>query len=92
LSSEGDSRLPSDELDVLVSIAYLRLKRSDRKEPVPTMTTQDAPNIREHKMIPGTLSLVLPAYNEAENIEIVVRRAMEYLPHYADDFRDYPGQ
>ena len=36
--------------------------------------------------IPGTLSLVLPAYNEAENIEIVVRRALEVLPQFTTDF------
>jgi glycosyltransferase involved in cell wall biosynthesis len=41
-------------------------------------------------MIPGTLSLVLPAHNEVENIEFVVRRAMEYLPQYADDFEIIP--
>lgn len=36
--------------------------------------------------IPGTLSLVLPAYNEADNIEIVVKRALEVLPHYTEGF------
>lgn len=36
--------------------------------------------------IPGTLSLVLPAYNEEANIEIVVRRALEILPTYTDGF------
>jgi glycosyltransferase involved in cell wall biosynthesis len=36
--------------------------------------------------IPGTLSLVLPAYNEAENIEIVVRRALDVLPQFTTDF------
>jgi glycosyltransferase involved in cell wall biosynthesis len=30
--------------------------------------------------------LVLPAHNEAENIEIVVRRAIAILPRYTDDF------
>jgi glycosyltransferase involved in cell wall biosynthesis len=36
--------------------------------------------------IPGTLSLVLPAYNEAGNIEIVVRRALDVLPQFTTDF------
>jgi glycosyltransferase involved in cell wall biosynthesis len=39
-----------------------------------------------HVAIPGTLTLVLPAYNEQENIEIVVRRALEVLPGYTEDF------
>jgi glycosyltransferase involved in cell wall biosynthesis len=34
----------------------------------------------------GTFSLVLPAHNEAENIEPVVRRALEVLPLYFDTF------
>lgn len=36
--------------------------------------------------IPGSLSLVLPAHNEQENIEIVVERALEVLPQFTDDF------
>jgi glycosyltransferase involved in cell wall biosynthesis len=36
--------------------------------------------------IPGSLSLVLPAYNEEANIEIVVRRALEILPTYTAEF------
>lgn len=36
--------------------------------------------------LPGSLSLVLPAYNEAENIAAVVSRSLESLPTYADDF------
>jgi glycosyltransferase involved in cell wall biosynthesis len=36
--------------------------------------------------IPGSLSLVLPAHNEAENIEIVVGDALRVLPAYADEF------
>jgi len=32
------------------------------------------------------LSLVLPAHNEADNIEIVVRRALAVLPRYTPDF------
>lgn len=40
--------------------------------------------------IPGSLSLVLPAYNEAENIEIVIRRALEVLPRHVDRFEIIP--
>jgi glycosyltransferase involved in cell wall biosynthesis len=36
--------------------------------------------------IPGSLSVVLPAHNEEANIEIVVQRAIEILPSYADEF------
>ena len=36
--------------------------------------------------IPGSLSLVLPAHNEQENIGPVVRRALEVLPHIVDTF------
>jgi glycosyltransferase involved in cell wall biosynthesis len=43
-----------------------------------------------HMMIPGTLSLVLPAYNEEANIEIVIRRAVDVLPNYADDYEIIP--
>ncbi|MCO5221229.1 MAG: glycosyltransferase family 2 protein [Thermomicrobiales bacterium] len=34
----------------------------------------------------GSFSLILPAHNEAENIEVVVRRAIEVLPTYFDSF------
>lgn len=40
--------------------------------------------------IPGSLSLVLPAYNEAENIEIVIRQALEVLPLHTDTFEIIP--
>ncbi len=36
--------------------------------------------------LPGSLSLVLPAHNEEDNIEIVVRRALEVLPRYTGAF------
>jgi glycosyltransferase involved in cell wall biosynthesis len=36
--------------------------------------------------IPGSLSLVLPAHNEAENIRQVVNRALVVLPTYTDTF------
>ena len=36
--------------------------------------------------IPGKLSLVLPAHNEQDNIELVVRDALATLPRYAPDF------
>jgi len=36
--------------------------------------------------IDGSLSLVLPAHNESENIEIVVERALEVLPLYTPEF------
>lgn len=47
------------------------------------------PHIRlspEERARVGSFSLVLPAHNEAENIEPVVRRALEVLPDYFDTF------
>lgn len=40
--------------------------------------------------LPGSLSLVLPAYNEVDNIEVVVRRAIDILPQFTDDFEIIP--
>lgn len=40
--------------------------------------------------LPGSLSLVLPAYNEQENIRIVVEQALEVLPEYVDTFEVIP--
>lgn len=36
--------------------------------------------------LPGSLSLVLPAFNEEANIEVVVRDALATLPRFTDDF------
>ena len=36
--------------------------------------------------LPGSLSLVLPAYNEEANIGAVVREALATLPKFSDDF------
>ncbi len=40
--------------------------------------------------IPGSLSLVFPAYNEAGNIEHVIREALEVLPRHTDTFEIIP--
>lgn len=40
--------------------------------------------------IPGSLSLVLPAHNEEDNIEIVIRRALDVLPRHIDSFEIIP--
>lgn len=40
--------------------------------------------------LPGSLSLVLPAHNEVDNIEIVIRRALEILPRHTDLFEIIP--
>jgi glycosyltransferase involved in cell wall biosynthesis len=40
--------------------------------------------------IPGSLSLVLPAHNEAENIEIVIQRALTILPLHMEAFEIIP--
>ena len=39
-----------------------------------------------HAQIPGSLSLVLPAYNEEGNIEFVIRRAIDVLSGIVDSF------
>lgn len=49
------------------------------------VTTDHDPSVPPIRL-PGSLSLVLPAHNEAENIEIVVRRALEVLPAHTDTF------
>lgn len=45
-----------------------------------TPSSASAPKIR------GKLSLVLPAHNEQDNIEIVIARAIEVLPRFVDEF------
>jgi glycosyltransferase involved in cell wall biosynthesis len=57
-------------------------------EPQPSAASASDPSgaAAEAVLIPGSLSLVLPAHNEAENIEIVVERALEVLPMYTADF------
>ncbi len=40
--------------------------------------------------LPGSLSLVLPAHNEEENIRIVVEQALQVLPAYTDTFEVIP--
>jgi glycosyltransferase involved in cell wall biosynthesis len=40
--------------------------------------------------LPGSLSLVLPAHNEEENIRIVIEQALEVLPLYASTFEIVP--
>jgi glycosyltransferase involved in cell wall biosynthesis len=40
--------------------------------------------------LPGSLSLVLPAHNESDNIEIVIRKALEVLPQHTDTFEIIP--
>lgn len=52
----------------------------------PAASPSTVPVIR----IPGSLSLVLPAYNEEENIRIVVEEALAVLPQYADVFEIVP--
>lgn len=52
--------------------------------------SDNAVKITGHLQIPGTISLVLPAFNEEDNIEIVIRQAMSVLPQYADNFEIIP--
>lgn len=51
-----------------------------------TVTMPETPVHR----LPGSLSLVLPAYNEQENIRVVVEQALEVLPGYTDTFEIIP--
>ena len=48
--------------------------------------TDDIPAPRAAQRLPGSLSLVLPAYNEESNLEAVVHDALAVLPAYADRF------
>lgn len=51
--------------------------------------TATKPKATGHR-IPGSLSLVLPAYNEEENIRAVVEQALAVLPQYTDVFEIVP--
>lgn len=52
----------------------------------PALSDQLRSTVTDPVRIAGSLSLVLPAHNEAENIEIVVERALEVLPLFTSDF------
>lgn len=47
------------------------------------------PEAPAHKL-PGSLSLVLPAHNEQDNIRLVVEQALSVLPQYVDTFEIIP--
>lgn len=51
----------------------------------PDLSGRRAP-LLEPSRIPGSLSLVLPAHNEEENIGLVVDQALTVLPRFTDDF------
>ena len=51
----------------------------------PAMASADGQRV-ERARIPGSLSLILPAHNEAENIRPVVSRALDVLPRFTDRF------
>jgi glycosyltransferase involved in cell wall biosynthesis len=55
----------------------------------PNITTYHDPTLPPVR-IPGSLSLVLPAHNEAGNIAIVIRRALNVLPRHTDTFEIIP--
>jgi len=50
--------------------------------PAPVANGRPQPN----QKLPGTLSLILPAHNEEENIRYVVEQALEVLPKYTPGF------
>ena len=52
-------------------------------------TTRNIPEAHVHRL-PGSLSLVLPAHNEEDNIRVVVEQALQVLPHYTDTFEIIP--
>jgi glycosyltransferase involved in cell wall biosynthesis len=51
--------------------------------------TRTMPEVPIHRL-PGSLSLVLPAHNEEDNIRIVVEEALRVLPEYTDRFEIIP--
>lgn len=56
-----------------------------------TATPETAPKVEPGTIrLPGSLSLVLPAHNEEENIRIVVEEALRVLPQYTDTFEIIP--
>lgn len=52
----------------------------------PSVSSASSSSFKEQAKIPGSLSLVLPAHNEEANIKLVVDRALDVLPFYADNF------
>ncbi|HEV2072459.1 MAG TPA: glycosyltransferase family 2 protein [Thermomicrobiales bacterium] len=58
-------------------------------QPSSNVTTAHDPSLAPIR-IPGSLSLVLPAHNEAENIEIVIQRALAILPLHTEVFEVIP--
>jgi len=77
--------LPNHWLAALRTAPSLLLSGS-RSDNVATAHNPHLPPVR----IGGSLSLVLPAHNEAENIEIVIRQALEVLPRHTDTFEIIP--
>lgn len=65
--------------------AMMPLMASAIAEPL----TSTMPELSHHRL-PGSLSLVLPAHNEEENIRIVVEEALRVLPQYTDTFEVIP--
>jgi hypothetical protein len=65
-----------------------------RAVPAFLATADDAPARHDPALppvrIPGSLSLVMPAHNEVDNIEVVIRRALEILPLHTDTFEIIP--
>lgn len=59
---------------------------------LPTSITESTTVLMDHPVvrIPGSLSLVLPCYNEEENIRFVVEDALRVLPEYVDEFEIIP--
>ena len=51
--------------------------------------TRTMPTLQVHRL-PGSLSLVLPAHNEEDNIRMVVEQALDILPLYTDTFEIIP--
>lgn len=55
-----------------------------------TESSTVSPPARPPHRLPGSLSLVLPAYNEEDNIRVVVEQVLEVLPQYTDTFEVIP--
>ena len=53
--------------------------------PLPDATTEHG-SARTSTQIPGSLSVVLPAHNEEENLPFVIDRALEMLPRFVTSF------
>lgn len=74
-----------EQLPIVIGLPLVPMALGGQSN-ITTHHDPDMPPVR----IPGSLSLILPAYNEEDNIESVIREALRVLPEHTDDFEIIP--